>query len=168
MNDDGTNNKKTIWGFCGLWHYLVCCICRPLTSWHTAICAFSLQKQSEWIMGQTTGRRCGFFGGLWCYLACCVCRPLTWSCASWRCCRPHRTSRCCSPSCLMPSSAVGVRVCNGWWSSAFIPRRMNWGQSECGYTFLKILYTCSALESLSFMKLGIIEGDAKVLREHQV
>ena len=23
MNDNGTNNKKMMWGFCGLWHYLV-------------------------------------------------------------------------------------------------------------------------------------------------
>ena len=44
------------------------CICRPLTRWHTAIGAFSLQRQSEWIMGQTRGRRCCCFCGLWHYL----------------------------------------------------------------------------------------------------
>ena len=50
----------------------------------------------------------------------------------------------------------------------FPDTHMNWRQSERGYTFVKISYTCSTLESLSFMKLGIIEGDAKVLCERQV
>ena len=171
MNDNGTNNKKMMWGFCGLWHYLVVLHLQTIdTMTYSHRCLQS--PEAEWMNNGANKREKML---LLFFVDC----DATWHVVSadhWH--GAAQTGGAAGHIARQDAALLHARCLPrpwGWESvmadghqPLFPDAHMNWRQSERGYTFVKISCTCSTLESLSFMKLGIIEGDAKVLCERQV